>query len=120
MDVKNIGLVIMKHRRQNDKTPNDGMDSYVYMLSDRHFEGYEEYYLAENGVYPERDERSGFNPDAKLKQFKDLCERCERHLFTKKTQLGYLCERCENYIVKWENLKMLARQIKWPKEAFKK
>lgn len=110
----------MKHRRQNDKTPNDGMDSYVYMLSDRHFVGDEEHFLAENGVYPERNEKHGYNPDAKLKQLKSLCEQCERHLFTKYTIYGYLCDKCENSILKLTNLKMLARQIKWPKEAFKR
>lgn len=110
----------MKHRRQNDKTPNDGMDSYVYMQSDRHFVGYEEYYLAENGVYPERNEHVGYNPDAHHKHFKDLCERCERHLFTQRNSTGYLCEKCENAVLKWINLKSLASRIKYPKEAFKK
>jgi len=87
----------MKHRRQNDKTPNDGIDSSVFIGSEHHLAHYEEWYLKENGVYP--DPHGKTHQAEWSKDFKDLCELCEKHLFTKRNQVGYLCLECERKVL---------------------
>lgn len=87
-------------KKPKDKT-NSGMDSYVFMQSEHHLGHYEDYYLQENGVYPDDMGKTyphSVDPHSRYQNLKDFkADKCEIH---DKQLSGWICDKCEDKLLK--------------------